>query len=301
LFDELEYALKLTYQGEVHYATDGKRKIHEIDMFLLWIVRSDSNDASLISFLFNNIHRTTVDRIADHVTRAALVSWPLEAPTAEERKSNHGLFSSAPTAVAALDGTHCRIRVPFDDSNAHFSSYKKYHTQNFLIAVDAFGFIVYVDGPHPGRNNDRHAFNNSHFITSVGELLSEDECILVDGGFRGSGQILHQYTEPELRAAKSKDELLFMKKFNEEFTLNRTSIEHTIHKVKSRIGWLSERFPRSKEKQADLFYAGARLCNRIRMIRFLFALKEHTELVTTRQKFLLLHGYSICKIDTVNA
>jgi hypothetical protein len=157
--------------------------------------------------------------------------------------------------------------VPSLQSNEYYSGYKTYHTQNYLISVDSFGFIIYIHGPLAGRGNDRAAFNSSHYSQNSMDVLSDDEVILVDGGFRGADKVLHQFTNPEMNSAENENILRDMHVFNDEFVLNRASIEHTIHKLKSRTQALATRFPRCRTTQANLFYAGARLHNRIHSIR----------------------------------
>jgi hypothetical protein len=64
------------------------------------------------------------------------------------------------------------------------------------------------------------------------ELLSEGEVILVHGSFKGPGHTLHQFTATEFMAGMSEEEKKRFRAFNEDFTHNRSPIEHCIHKVK---------------------------------------------------------------------
>jgi len=68
-----------------------------------------------------------------------------------------------------------------------YSGYKKYHSQNYVIAVDAYGFILYISQPFAGRGNDRGAFNTTPFARSDCPLVSPGELIIVDGGLPGDG------------------------------------------------------------------------------------------------------------------
>jgi hypothetical protein len=158
------------------------------------------------------------------------VSWP----DAEERRCLHGFFSSCPTAVGVLDGTHCQIRIPTYQERDYYSGYKHYHTQNYIICADALGFVTYIKGPFEGRGNDRAAFNETPFVHRDCELLSEGELILVDGGFKGPGHTLHQFTASEFMADMSEEEKKRFRAFNEDFT-HTTDLPLSIASTKSRI------------------------------------------------------------------
>ena len=198
------------------------------------------------------------------------MSWP----DAEERRCLHGFFSSCPTAVGVLDGTHCQIRIPTYQEHDYYSGYKHYHTQNYIICADALGFVTYIKGPFEGRGNDRAALNETPFVHRDCELLSEGELILVDGGFKGPGHTLHQFTATEFMADMSEEEKKRFRAFNEDFTHNRSPIEHCIHKVKNRAQSLAYRFPRARDRQAALFTAAAKIYNRSRRVRMEHALSQ---------------------------
>jgi hypothetical protein len=98
-------------------------------------------------------------------------------------------------------------------------------------------------------------------------MLSEGEVILTDGGFIGPGPHLVPFTQPALNAATSERERQRMTEFNQVLTINRSMIEHCIHKVKNRAQALASRFSRSRHIQMDLVQAAARLYNRTPRMR----------------------------------
>jgi hypothetical protein len=117
--------------------------------------------------------------------------------------------------------------------------------------------------------------------------LSKGEVILVDGGFRGPGHILHQFLiddfiqvdEDANLSAQEKESLKAdMRNWNVEFDLNRARIEATISKLKHRAQSLATRFPRAREQQAPLFFAAARVLNRTRTLRLQAALRKSNAL-----------------------
>ena len=194
------------------------------------------------------------------------VAWP----DAEERRLLHGFFTCHDKAVGVLDGTHCQISVPYFKEDRSLSGYKKFHTQNYLICADALGFVIYTAGPFEGMANDRAALNTTPFVQHPCPLLSDGEVILTDGGFSGDGEILHQFTQTELRqlTAEERDRAA---PWNDDFTYNRTSIEHCIHRIKSRTQALTSRWQRDIAKQVELFDASCRLYNRLRRLRLEYA------------------------------
>ena len=151
------------------------RKLHPADEMLLWLYHADGNRHTVLCLLLD-IDRTSITVITDHVTRCMNEAWKDEVrwPSREDREELHGLFSCHPKAVAAIDGTHCRIDVPdsHDREDTCYSAYKKYHTQNYLVCCDAFGFVVYIGGPFDGRFNDRECFLASSFCDGDARMLS---------------------------------------------------------------------------------------------------------------------------------
>jgi hypothetical protein len=269
LYYELEAYIRRPYStANQHSLRMRQRRLHPIDQFLLWVWHSDGNDGDLLSLAFRTGTRMTADRVADHVTRAVNDAWGGEVtwPDAEERQSLYGFFSSSEKAVGVLDGTHCQIRVPDTQEGQYHSTYKNFHTQNYLICADALGFVIWHAGPYGGYDNDRTIFNTTPFVQPDCPLLSDGEMILVDGGFAGEGHILHQFTQPALERLTAEERQRFSW-FNDDCTHNRSPIEHCIHRVKNRAQALAMRWPRALHRQDDLLAASVKIYNRVRRLR----------------------------------
>ena len=129
----------------------------------------------------------------------------------------YGRLSVCNEAVAVIDGTHCPIQTPSEYNYTYYSGYKHDHTQNWLCCVDFFGMILYVDGPYPGRPNDREVFERSDLYQNHDKYLSGDECILADGGFvEGPGFLvpIHKTTFDSQTSEETKEEMTHL---NTEF------------------------------------------------------------------------------------
>jgi len=243
--------------------------VHPIDQLLIWMLIADGNNATVIALSFNDIDCRTVERYADHITSVITHVFADEVywPDAEERKQSYGHFSIDEKAVALLDGTHCRIRVPYHDESSYFSAYKNYHTQNYLIAVNAFGFILYVSKPFKGRGNDRGALNTTEFSRDDCKYVSPGEVIVVDGGFPGTGPLLQPFTKPQIKNVRNRLLQAKMIMQNHELSLDRSKVEHFIHVLKNRAQSLAQRYSRARERQGRLVQAAARIVNRILLLR----------------------------------
>jgi hypothetical protein len=244
-------------------------RVHPADQLLVWLLISDGASPAVLAFFFGDLDRRTIERYWEHVTYAINRTFESELywPSAEERAQTHGLFACCPTAIAVMDGTHCQIRVPTRDQTKFYSGYKKYHSQNYLLAVDAFDYVLYASDPFPGRSNDRGAFNTTEFVRDDCTLVSPGECIIVDGGFPGRGPLLQPYTKPQMDAAESDERRRQMAIQNENLTLDRVLVEHCIHTLKSRAQSLIGRFPGARERQALLFRSAVLFQNRIHCLR----------------------------------
>jgi hypothetical protein len=250
---------------------NAKRKLHSIDELLIWILHSDGGDSDTIGVFFDGIHRTTIDRIADHVTSCinrvylSEIAWP----DAEERAACYGLLSLHDKAIGLCDGTHCMIDVPIDieDENSYYSGYKKGHTQSYLIWVNVLGFIIKVAGPFPGRLSDRGTYNTTDIADPKNGLLTSGEYIIADGGLQGEGQFLLPIRITDIKKSEE-EKKLDMIDYNQEVGDNRSLVEHCIHVIKSRAQVLQKRYSRGRAKQSDLFYASAKLVNRIKRYRY---------------------------------
>jgi hypothetical protein len=102
--------------------------------------------------------------------------------------------------------------------------------------------------------------------------FEEGEVLLVDGGFKGEGPILHPFNKVDMGKA-SEENLAAMRAYNEEFVFNRSLVEHVIHRIKSRSKILTTRFRRSEKNQGPIVFATARMYNRILRIRHEYNIK----------------------------
>ena len=252
-----------------HYARYVHRKLHAIDELLLWLYHVDGNKHTVLSLLFD-IDRTSVVIITDHLTRVMNEMWRDEVrwPTKEERRELYGLFSCHEKAVACIDGTHCRIDVPFntEDEEKAYSGYKHYHTQNFLLCCDAFGYIVHIAGPYSGSWNDNQCFLASDFMNADLDMLSEGEKLITDGGFSGYPMNIHPFSAADLELMQGEDRQR-MVSWNEEITLNRSLNEHVNHQLKARAQALAGKWSRSTVRQRDVLLVAARFANRVKRLR----------------------------------
>ena len=260
--------------GQEHYERYVHRKLHAIDELLLWLYHVDGNKHTVLSLLFD-IDRTSVGIIADHLTRLMNEVWKDEVrwPSKEERKELYGLFSCHDKAVACIDGTHCRIDVPVspDDEESAYSGYKHYHTQNFLLCCDAFGFILHIAGPYSGSWNDRQCFLASDFMNASLHMLEEGEKIITDGGFSGYPMNIHPFSAVDLELVEEEDRQRMIS-FNEEITLNRSLNEHVNHQLKARAQALAGKWSRSTVRQRDVLLVAARFANRVKRLRMEYRL-----------------------------
>lgn len=261
-----EFAAEYT---DEHYRRYVHRRLHPIDELLLWLYHVDGNKHTVLSLLFD-IDRTSVGIITDHLTRVMNEVWKDEVrwPSKEERQQRHGLFSCHNEAIGCIDGTHCRIDVPSSavEEESAYSGYKHYHTQNFLLCCDAFGYIIHIAGPYNGSWNDKQCFNASDFMNASLNMFSEGEKLITDGGFSGFPMNIHPYSVTDIDAvdAEGKQRMI---SFNEEITLNRSLNEHVNHQLKARAQALAGKWSRSTVRQRDVLLVAARFANRVKRLR----------------------------------
>lgn len=268
---ELAPVIALTRDSMQERVSGAHPALHTADQLCVWFLRADGNGASLIGWLYNGFARRTIDEYVYHVCECIKQRFADEIrwPNAEERKDMHGGFAVHPQAVAAFDGTHLEIRRPSSATEEmYYSSHKHRHSQNFLIGVDCYGFIVYLSDPKPGRSNDRTLWNDSYIANHLSEFLSKGECLLVDGGFKGDGPLLRARDKKEMSAASSADELIQWWDFNTEFVRDRSLVEHVIGRVKGQSECLGHRFYGTREHQSLMMRASSCLYNRIHRARW---------------------------------
>lgn len=242
-----------------------RRLFNVYDAVLLYLMVLDGVGFDYIGIIFK-CSVATVFEYAEFI--AELINSDLENdlkwPSASERKNRYGTIACYEKAIAIIDGTHCQIRRPVDieQENAHYSGYKCHHTQNYLVVVDAFGFILYLDGPFPGRTVDITACRDTDMFQNINNYLSPGERLLGDGGFEGWARIITQFDKTKLHArGVTTEERNRMKTFNSHFTNMRSRVEHKIHRTKARATSLAQRFNRYKHRQYNTIKSACILNN----------------------------------------
>jgi hypothetical protein len=256
-----------------HHSSHAHTKLNAGEQLLLWLYWTSGCPLSLVTDLFGNLHETTLYRMVDHVTLCinSVLGDTVQWPTAEERRGLYGYLSVCDKAVAILDGTHCEIKKPTENQRMFHSGHKHKHTQNYLVCVNAFAHIIYVDGPYPGRANDRGLFNQCSLACRPTDFVSEGEVILADGGFIGGEPLLAPVHSDIIMHAESEEEKEMLLDFNDELSEGRVLVEDVFSWLKARAWILSVRFPRKRERQGDVFFATCCMYNFIRMLRMEYA------------------------------
>lgn len=232
----LEPAIGLTRHSDTaatHEQPHAHTKLNAAEQLLLWLYWTKGAPLSALTDMFGQLHPTTLTRCIDHVTSCIknTLSHVIQWPTAEERKDLHGWIAVCDTAVAYLDGTHIPISRPTRSPAAYWSSYKSKYTQNYLVCVDPFALITYIDGPFPGRGNDRGAFNQCTLATDYSNYVSNGDVVIADGGFMGGPQLLVPFHSDIITRAESEEEKQNMLAFNDELSEGRVLVEDV-------FGWL---------------------------------------------------------------
>ena len=272
----LEPMIGLTRHSDIeptHETPHLHTKLNPAEQLLLWLYWIKGTPLSALTDLFGRLHNNTLTRCVDHVTRCInttlehVISWP--AP--EDRKSLHGWVAVCDKAVAFLDGTHLPISRPNDHPAAYWSTYKSKYTQNYLVCVNPFALITYVDGPFPGRGNDRGAFNQCTLASNHTQYVSDGEVIVADGGFMGGPQLLVPFHSDTITHAASEDEKADMISFNDELSEGRVLVEDVFGWLKATCRILESRWRGSKRKQPEVFKATCCMYNYVRMLRIEYA------------------------------
>lgn len=246
------------------------------DQLLLWLFHLCGDRTSVLSMQFDHLVPSTVFRYIDHVSEcmndmlADTVAWP----TPTERKALYGMMSVHEHAIAVLDGTHCPTQAPKHFDNMYYSGYKHRHTQNYLCCVNYLGMIVYVEGPFPGRPNDRECYNRCDLTLNRDNYVSGYEVILADGGFIGGAGLIVPIPKPTYNLPVSEQARQGMLDYNEEFTANRLIVEDVFGWLKARACVLNSEWARHLDKQAGIFNAACKLHNFTRMMRIDYALQR---------------------------
>jgi hypothetical protein len=248
-------------------------KLNPAEQLLLWLYWTKGTPMMALTELFGHLHETTLTRMIDHVsdciewTLGDLISWP----TAEERKDLYGWVGVYDKAIAFLDGTHLPISKPTKNPSAYWSTYKQKYTQNYLVCVNPFALVIYIDGPFPGRGNDRGAFNQCTLATNPREFVSEGEVIVADGGFMGGPQLLVPFHVDTITHGKDEEDKQDMLSFNEDLSDGRVLVEDVFGWLKGAARVLEGRYRRGRASQAPVFRAMCCVYNFTRMMRMEYA------------------------------
>jgi hypothetical protein len=279
LHSELEEALSYsqeTDQSASHPSTHVHCHLTTGEQLLMWLTWIKSTPTTAVQLIFGPLSTATEFRILDHVTACInsrlhhLIAWP----TAEERKELHGWLAVCSKAFAVLDGTHCEIQKPTHNQRKSYSGNKKKWTQNFLVCVDAFGFVIYIDGPFPGAMNDRGCWNQTPLALNPSQFVSEGECVLADGGFMGGKPLLCPLDAIDLTYAVDEEERMFFEGFNDELTEGRILVEDVFGWLKARAKVLGTKWERSVKKQGPMFNAVCAVHNFVRWRRVMWWNKD---------------------------
>jgi hypothetical protein len=245
------------------------RKLDCANALLLYIISLDGVDFSVLASMFDLESVSSVFHYLELMGQ--LVKTKLEGelkwPDAYERKQLYGLMPTYEKAIGVLDGTHCRIKVPleWDAEDSYFSYYKNYHTQSYLLISDAYGFVIYLDGPFAGKRVDQETSSNCELIVNQQNFFSAGERVLADGGFRGIARFLIPYRANEI--ANEPAEAEGMKAYNATLGNTRARIEHCIHRLKARANSLIDRYNRDKSRQKLTVLNATLLHNWARRVR----------------------------------
>jgi len=244
------------------------------EQLLLWMWYVVGSPTQTLELIFGGLHHTTIFRYVDHLNQCIneMLGHFIEWPDQDTRKSMYGMMSLADEVVAVLDGTHCEIQRPSYGEDDYYSGYKGCHTQNFLVAVNPLGMIIYVDGPYPGRQNDRGVYNQSDLAQHPERYVTPGELILADGGFIGGAPLICPIHIDSINKASSEEVKNDMIEFNEELSSNRVLVEDVFSWLKSRAHVLASKFRRNKESQKAVFFAACCFYNFIRSSRIEYAL-----------------------------
>jgi hypothetical protein len=269
---ELEEDLSLTRetdQSPSHPSSHIRTLLTTGEQLLLWLTWIKSTPTTAIQLIFGPMTPATEFHILDHVTRCInsklghLICWP----TAEQRRQLCGYLAVCDKAFAILDGTHCEIQKPTHNQRASYSGNKKKWTQNFLVCVDAWGFVIRIDGPFPGAMNDRGCWNQTELALTPSQFVSEGERILADGGFMGGEPLLVPLDVKDMTLARDEKEKEFFEWFNEDLTEGRILVEDVFGWLKGRAKVLGTKWERSVKRQGPMFNAICAMHNFVRWRR----------------------------------
>lgn len=273
LFDTI-ISNRNNHQSSSYDSQHSHPRLTPAEQLLLWMCHVVGSPTPMLELIFSHLNYSTIHRYADHITWCINTRWEhmIQWPDADERLALHGTLSLCDNAIAVLDGTHCPLNKLSYDEEKYYSAYKGYHSQNFLVAVNPFAMIIYVDGPYPGRRNDRGVYNQSELGRNPSNFVSPNELIIADGGFIGGAPLICPIHVDSIKDEPDEVKRLQMVEFNGELSASRVLVEDVFSWIKSRARVLATRFSRKKETQAAIMFAACRYYNFVRMNRIRYAL-----------------------------
>lgn len=279
LHDELQESIasvRLSHEELSPHSHPMPTKLNSVEQLLLWLVYLEEVGTKSLSWVFGLLPINTLHRYVDHVTSCvnSALDDELRWPSAEDRRSLYGFFSICDKAVAVMDGTHCELEEPTYDSRLYYNGHKHMTSQNFLVHVNVLGVVLKVEGPFPGRRNDRADYNDSEVAQHPNQFLSEGERIIADGGFVGGHPLIVPIHRTVIEREKNQERKARMEDINEELKDNRLLVEDVFSWLKARAKRLNFRYGRAREKQAGEFFAVCRVHNFVRRKRITAALNK---------------------------
>lgn len=277
LHSQLEERLRLTRRTKNSHSHQSKHmvrvKLTIAEQLFLWTMSINGTRITDLELIFAHLSYMTISRYCDHVTDvinscfAHYIKWP----SPEERRASYGMFSVHDKIIAVLDGTHCEIERPLHNEQSFWSGHKHLHTQNYLVAVNPLGVIIFVSQPYPGSWNDRGCYNISRIATHPSQFVSDGELILADGGFMGGYPLmvpLHKSIIDETKTTAERNEML---DHNIELSENRILVEDSFSWLKHTARVLEQRFTRERHTQGQIFHAACCWYNALRLLRIDYA------------------------------
>ena len=251
-------------------------RLTSAEQLLVWLEYIKGARNATQRLYSGGIDRTTVDRYVDHVTRAINYMWEhlVEWPDASVRADLQDSFGVAAGVIGVLDGTHCQISRPTHNARLYCAGQKKIYSQNYLVAVNVLGVVMYIAGPYPGSVNDRTAWRECALYAERESLFAADQCLLADGGFVGGRHLLCPYHVFDIRAAPTEEHRQLMIQFNNEISRDRTLVEDAFAWIKQAAPILGMRYKRHHTRQSEALFAVCRWWNALRMLRAEYAIGQ---------------------------
>ena len=139
-----------------------------------------------------------------------------------------GVLAACPGLAFIIDGTERPIARPKDSQRRqdYYSGRRKRHTvKNIIITEKSSGKIKALGGTHPGRQHDKAAADEDHFLFPPGSQVWKDT------GFQGYEPEQTTTFQPK-RKPKGRDLSVEEKESNRGIARDRVGIEHSLGGVK---------------------------------------------------------------------